>query len=301
MQTLQIYGILGSNTEIGKTYTSVAILGELKKMGKTTLGVKIVETGVSRAGTPMLDAYGKQIRDSKKEIILSSGYGVDTTALYEASSLPQGIDDAKKLSIKDSNYKSYPLPAAPYVVASLSNKEVLSYLLGRILLALDARLDALLLESAGGIYSPMGKGYYMLDVFCELFYALLAAKEEGARGGILKLLSLDRGSEIAKKIEEIGAHKKEVQIDLALVCVVHGALGCINDALLCQCALGLRAKEIAASLARLGISTDKLGIHYYINAKDEADFKRLSKGYLDEIAFPYTDKVSMLIDEVEAS
>lgn len=127
--------ISATNTDIGKTFTSIKIIKELGRRGLKVGVLKPIETGV-------------------KEIPL------DGRLLFE---------EAKKTNeaIKDFTFDDivpiqYPLPAAPYV--SKKREKIDFEIIQKAYKKIAGASDIVIVEGAGGLLVPIEKEFYMYDM-----------------------------------------------------------------------------------------------------------------------------------------
>lgn len=122
--------ICATNTGVGKTTATLMLLNKIKSMNMDVCGFKPVETGVD--GTP-----------------------------EDASLILKACDS--DLSINDICPISFSLPAAPYVANNY--KDIDFEKITNSLNALEKRFDVVLVESAGGLFTPLGKTVFNVDLY----------------------------------------------------------------------------------------------------------------------------------------
>lgn len=127
--------ITATNTDIGKTYTTLQLLDAYAKMGYRVGVYKPIETGVN--GLP---ADGSLL-------------------LKHASSLNPSL---KSLKISDVVTLALPLPAAPYV-ANKGAKIDLN-LFDKALAKIEALCDIVIIEGAGGMLVPLDGDLMLIDL-----------------------------------------------------------------------------------------------------------------------------------------
>jgi dethiobiotin synthetase len=132
MRTLYI---TATNTDIGKTYTSIKLIDAFASLGYRVGVMKPIETGVE---THPLDA---------------------TLLLTEAKKVNP---DFISIEIQDICPYQFKLPAAPFV----AKKETIIKLdrLKKAQQKLSNYCDILLIESAGGLMTPIDKSLFMVDL-----------------------------------------------------------------------------------------------------------------------------------------
>ena len=164
--------ITATNTDIGKTYTSVKLIESLNKKKIKTLGCKPIETGVK-------------------------GIEEDASRLLKAS---QSCEDFLDLKIPSINFYSFKLPASPIVAKE--NCEILPLKILENCEKLSKICDVLIIEGAGGIYVPIEKDYFMLNLIQDLKCdgVILVG---GSRLGCINDMLLSYNTLICNKIEPI--------------------------------------------------------------------------------------------------
>jgi len=124
--------ITGTDTGIGKTYTSAYVLKEISKFVAKTIYFKPIETGINQGKPENSDP--RIIERYSKETIIKSSY-------------------------------SFKLPATPYLAASLENQQIS---LGKIQADFSKlRKDEpgiIVVEGAGGLLVPLTKKYTIVDL-----------------------------------------------------------------------------------------------------------------------------------------
>jgi dethiobiotin synthetase len=114
--------VSGTGTEIGKTHFSVALLRALRRLGARVSGVKPIETGLSQTGPS--DA--------------------------------QRLDRESSFHVKRSWY-GYSDPVSPHIAARETGRPIRIDTLAQDLEALRSDVDILLVELAGGLFSPLSE------------------------------------------------------------------------------------------------------------------------------------------------
>lgn len=123
--------ISGSSTGVGKTYISLQIANRLRKKNLKIISAKPIETGV--LNEPL---------DAKKHALKN------------------------KCSISDICFYQFLLPSAPFVADSKNIIDI--NFIKQILNELEKSCDILLIEGAGGLFVPIKKDYFMLDLIQDL-------------------------------------------------------------------------------------------------------------------------------------
>lgn len=129
--------VTGTDTGVGKTYVSTAILNQARQSGMTTLGIKPVASGC--------------------EITQNQYRNADTLALQQASSI--------KLPYEKINPFAFVAPIAPHLAAREENKPLSVKLITEsIHEALQEPADLCIIEGAGGWYVPLNEKETMADL-----------------------------------------------------------------------------------------------------------------------------------------
>jgi len=128
--------ITATNTNIGKTHSTIALMKEAAKQGLRPAAFKPIETGVS-GGKP---ADGTTLLKTMQELNPS------TTELT--------IDDIVPIQFE--------LPAAPYVAKG--NKIISFDLIKKKLQKIEKTCDILFIEGAGGLLVPIEDDLFMIDL-----------------------------------------------------------------------------------------------------------------------------------------
>lgn len=133
--------ITATNTNVGKTYTTLKLLEALSAKGLKVGVMKPIETGVV---TEPLDA----------------------TLLFETAKRLN--PELSVLKLRDITPYQFELPAAPYVAKG--RKKISLELLESAYAKIEALCDIVLIEGAGGLLVPIEDDLYMYD-FIRLFNA----------------------------------------------------------------------------------------------------------------------------------
>lgn len=150
--------ITATNTNVGKTYTTVKLIEALSKRGLRVGVMKPIETGVQ--GNP-----------------------TDATLLFETAK--HFHPELSSLKLKDIVPYQFELPAAPYVAKG--RKRVSAELLESAYAKIEALCDIVLIEGAGGLLVPIEDDLYMYD-FIRLFGARTLLVGHDALGCINDIL-----------------------------------------------------------------------------------------------------------------
>ena len=136
----EIYFITATNTNVGKTKASEIFLNKFASQNKRVGYFKPIETGV--INKPL-----------------------DGTLMFD---LTKSLNsDFKKLNINDIVPYQFKLPAAPFV----ANKQNINIDIIFIKEKIDYLLefcDVLIIEGAGGLYVPIKKDYFMIDLIKDI-------------------------------------------------------------------------------------------------------------------------------------
>lgn len=127
--------ITATNTEIGKTYTTVRLMRAFSEMGFNVGVVKPIETGVE--DTP---ADGALLLQELKRL--------------NPKAWAMDIDDVVPVQMA--------LPAAPFVAKGVSSIDW--HAIDTAVEAMDAVCDVCLIEGAGGLLVPVDETYDMIDM-----------------------------------------------------------------------------------------------------------------------------------------
>lgn len=127
--------ITATNTDIGKTYTTLKIIDELGRRGLKVGVYKPVESGVEE-------------------------YPKDSKALLEKARLYN--EKLKSFTCKDITPYQFSLPAAPFVAKG--NVKIKKEILKKSFEKIAKVSDIVLIEGAGGLLVPIEKDFYMVDL-----------------------------------------------------------------------------------------------------------------------------------------
>ena len=131
--------ITATNTDIGKTYASVKILEHLGNHGVKIGAIKPIETGVTNIP-----------QDAKRLLDVCKKYN----------------KNFENLTPSDITAYTFSLPAAPYSADTNGIIEI-----DRVkskIEEISKLCDFLIIEGAGGLYVPIKKNYFMIDLIKEL-------------------------------------------------------------------------------------------------------------------------------------
>ena len=157
--------ILGCGTGVGKTWLSVALLRALVRRGLPALGLKPVESGIQR------EAHSHAAPAGSDAAALAAAGSVQTPLLHPLYALPEPIS---------------PHLAARAIGVELDLAEVAKWVedAERSVAPLVASPSAIwtIIETAGGVFSPLGIGSANFELACALepaIWVLVAADALG--------------------------------------------------------------------------------------------------------------------------
>lgn len=133
---MQSLFIVATNTDVGKSYTSQKLIAALSKEGFRVGAFKPIETGVI------------------------DNNPLDATALLNSVKLYN--QEFTNLSPKDITAYTFKLPAAPYVADVKREINIEAILTKKA--QLQELCDILIIESAGGLMTPINEEYKMIDL-----------------------------------------------------------------------------------------------------------------------------------------
>ena len=132
--------VTGTDTEVGKTRVSAALLHWLAQSGRRSAGLKPVAAGIS-----VID--GRRVNE-------------DVRALRDASSLALTDTEVGPLQ--------FGTACAPHIAAALEGRTIERTTLLHAARALGARSDALVIEGVGGFCVPLGADWDTADLAVDL-------------------------------------------------------------------------------------------------------------------------------------
>ncbi|EAM6056567.1 ATP-dependent dethiobiotin synthetase BioD [Salmonella enterica] len=121
------YFVTGTDTEVGKTVASCALLQAATQLGYQTVGYKPVASG--------------------SEMTTDGLRNSDALALQRNSSLPQPYSAINPYTFAE--------PTSPHIVSADEGREIDAAVLSRGLRTLEAQADWVLTEGAGGWFTPL--------------------------------------------------------------------------------------------------------------------------------------------------
>jgi dethiobiotin synthetase len=132
--------VTGTDTEVGKTCISAALLHWLAAQGLRSAGFKPVAAGMTTVDG---EAFNEDVR-----------------ALREASSLALSDVEVGPCQLGEA--------CAPHIAAALQGRVIDRAALHRAALALGARADRVVVEGVGGFCVPLGPDWDSADLTCDL-------------------------------------------------------------------------------------------------------------------------------------
>ena len=131
--------VTATNTNVGKTYTTIKLIESLAQQGISVGVCKPIETGVEKEP-------------------------LDAKALLEA--VQQYNKNFETLKAKDITAYTFSLPSAPF--SADIHKEIKIQEIKNKIYKLKEKCDILIIEGAGGLLVPITKEYQMIDLAQEL-------------------------------------------------------------------------------------------------------------------------------------
>jgi dethiobiotin synthetase len=129
--------ITGTDTGVGKTVVTAALIRALKGRGLSVCGMKPVESGCERDGSGNL-------------------VPADGTFLMKASGVKEPLDDITPYCFEH--------PLAPMVAAELEMRAIDMLWVERAYERLSERYDIMVVEGVGGLMVPLQREYSVLDM-----------------------------------------------------------------------------------------------------------------------------------------
>jgi len=147
--------IAGTDTEIGKTFATCALLHAARREGLSAVGMKPV-------------AAGAELRDGE-------WINEDAARLRQAGSFDPGLALLNPCCLYD--------PIAPHIAADEESRPIASQPLLEAFRTLRSRAEVVLVEGVGGFLVPLDRGYDAADLACD--FALPVILVVGMRLGCL--------------------------------------------------------------------------------------------------------------------
>ena len=178
--------ISGIGTDVGKSFVNMQLNALLMECGYNIISIKPIETGISDMVSYFPPPLRRGIKGAGKETQLkmktthpltpSAREGESESSLRGESldSPKQSITDAQLHAQNQSAPKKideicfyrFALPAAPFVADSQGIIDI-DFLKNKIK-ALEKECDILLVEGAGGLFVPIKKDYFFIDLINDL-------------------------------------------------------------------------------------------------------------------------------------
>ncbi len=146
----QSYFVVGTDTNVGKTYVASALLRHFVSSGKRVVGMKPVASGCE------LSAHG---------IWQGQLVNVDVVALYEAGNVPAPLELINPYHF---------VPAiAPHIAAEKAGVEIDIDLIVRSYHTLAEMADVVVVEGAGGFFVPVNYQQTLADLAVKLHLPII--------------------------------------------------------------------------------------------------------------------------------
>lgn len=217
--------ISGTGTNIGKTYINMRLNALLMGRNLNIISIKPIETGVDSNIVPQDALLHAQNQSTKKDI-------------------------------KDICFYTFALPSAPFVADSQG--EIDLDFLKRKIFALEKECDILMIEGAGGLFVPIKKDYFFIDLIKDLGRESLESIESK---GESKSLESSESPESKAQSHESNPHK------CLCALISNDKLGCIDAILSHREALERRNIEFIS----------------IVNVFDESQFLQISYPFLRDL------------------
>lgn len=143
--------ITGTDTGVGKTVISAAIVRLLKGMGYSVCAMKPLESGCVRKGESLIPTDGTFLRTMAG---MEEDIKVVTPYAFEA-------------------------PLAPMAAAELEGADIDTGKIKRIFAGLSKKYDAAVVEGVGGLLVPIKRDYFVLDLIGELGLPVIIVSRPG--------------------------------------------------------------------------------------------------------------------------
>jgi dethiobiotin synthetase len=141
----QSYFVVGTDTNVGKTYVASALLRHFVSRGKSAVGMKPVASGCELSEHGIWQ--GQLVND-------------DVVALYEAGNVPAALELINPYHF---------VPAiAPHIAAEKAGVEIDVDLIVRFYHALTEMAEVVVVEGAGGFFVPLNDSQTLADLAVKL-------------------------------------------------------------------------------------------------------------------------------------
>lgn len=202
-----IFSVVGTDTEIGKTYSVCHLLKRAASKGMTTLGLKPIAAGSHALSANELkalqDMHGEAISLSEKDEV-----NEDAVALLQHSTRALPYSQINPILLKGAK--------SPHIAAEEENRrvrasQIVGLVRGTITKAAPAT-DLILIEGAGGWHCPLNARERYSDVMRELGYPVILVI--GIRLGCLNHAMLTYESIVSSGVPIAGWVANELSADI---------------------------------------------------------------------------------------
>ncbi|HEY9268341.1 MAG TPA: dethiobiotin synthase [Methylotenera sp.] len=146
----QSYFVIGTDTNVGKTYVASALLRHFVSSGKRAVGMKPVASGCELSAQGIWQ--GQLVND-------------DVVALYEAGNVPASLELINPYHFE---------PAiAPHIAAEKAGVEIDLDLIVRFYHVLAEMADVVVVEGAGGFFVPVNNQQTLADLTVKLHLPII--------------------------------------------------------------------------------------------------------------------------------
>lgn len=145
--------VTATDTGVGKTIISSALILLLRSIGYNVCGMKPIETGCKK-------------QDNSNILIPSDG-----SFLKDISNVNEDIELVTPLRFKN--------PLAPLTASRIENKTIKLEKIYKAFLKLSSKYDVIIVEGIGGLLVPIKKDYFVLDLALELKLPLIIVTRPG--------------------------------------------------------------------------------------------------------------------------
>lgn len=183
----QSYFVTGTDTNVGKTYVSCALLKHFSTAGFKTIGMKPIASGCE------LDAQGEFMNE-------------DVAALVQASNIVAPIDLVNP-------YRFIPA-IAPHIAAEQTGIEISVEVIHKAYLQLKTLADVVIVEGAGGFLVPINQNQTLADLALVLDIPIILVV--GMRLGCINHALLTVEAIRAKGLHLAGWIANQVDPDMAM-------------------------------------------------------------------------------------
>ncbi len=181
-----IINIIGTDTEIGKTYVSYAILRYLKTYGLKVTGIKPIASGISNI----------------------DGYSVNEDAynLWQTSNSGLDINEINPICFREA--------IAPHIAANLENYNLtVDSVIEKNYPAINDTRDVTLIEGVGGLVTPLNNHDTYLDLLIKWQYPIILVI--GMRLGCLNHSLLTYNNLISNQLNVLGFVVNQIDQNMA--------------------------------------------------------------------------------------